>query len=113
MNLSDNELLDEFIDFLISALRQNETLYECNITGNPFTTIGAHLLYKAVTRSPGLSVKSFGSLDTNGFIDISTRENLKGALGIESDDYPILRSIEETNQRIDDYLPWNFSDETA
>ena len=104
--------MDEFIDLLICALRENETLFECNITGNPFTTIGAHLLYRAVTRGE-ISVQSFGSLDTNGFIDISTRVNLKGALGFESEEYAILRPIEETNQRIEDYLPWNFSDETA
>lgn len=95
-------MLDEFIDVLVPALRENVTLYECDITGNPFSNIGAHHLYQALTRRE-ISVSSFGNLESNGFIDISTRENLISALGTEMDDYPILRPIEETNQNIEDY----------
>lgn len=48
LSLADNELLDEFIDTLVASLKKNVTLFECDLTGNPFTTTGANTLFNAV-----------------------------------------------------------------
>jgi Ran GTPase-activating protein (RanGAP) involved in mRNA processing and transport len=45
LNLANNELLDEFIYVLIENLEKNSTLFECDITDNPFSTFGAHCIY--------------------------------------------------------------------
>ena len=112
LSLADNELLDEFIDTLVTSLKKNVTLFECDLTGNPFTTHGANVLYNAVQQNT-IATRSFGNLGTNGFIDITMRENLKGLMLPEEElNYPLLRPIEETNPEFEEFLTWNLVDAT-
>lgn len=107
LSLAHNDLNDQFCYILSSELRSNNTLYEVDMGGNPFTSIGANSLMELVGTT---ALASLGNLDNNKNLSVTAREALKGSLGDFKNDYKLLLPIEETNPYGEfSILPWNLS----
>jgi Ran GTPase-activating protein (RanGAP) involved in mRNA processing and transport len=101
LNLANNELLDVFVSEMLEKLnwkrtKKNFVLYEMDLSGNPFSTLAANKISKAISKNK-IRIESFGSLEANGYVDITVRENLKGMLRGNDFTYPLLRPLNETN----------------
>lgn len=107
LDLSFNDLDDIFCSVLAEELRNNVTLCECDLSGNPFAEYGANALMGLIGTT---SITSLGDLDKNRALSVTSREQLKGTLGVVKNEYKLLSSIEETNPYgVVNILPWNLT----
>ena len=107
LNLSHNNLDDKFCSILALELNNNRTLYECDMSGNPFAQSGAIALMDLLKNT---GIGSLGDLDKNRSLSVTAREQLKGTLGNLKNEYKLLLPIEETNPYgVYHILPWNLT----
>ena len=118
LKLGNNELGDSFAKGLARTLKNNQTLWECDLRGNPMTDEGA-VAIQAVLACENSTLVRLGSLEDSHSVSVLVREQLQSLLVARasgqvntalsvSNEYPLLRSVEASNAGSQpQWQPWN------
>ena len=118
LKLGNNELGDGFGKALARTLKNNQTLWECDLSGNPMTDEGA-VAIQAVLACENHTLVKLGSFEESHSVSVLVREQLQSllvnraggqlntALTVSSE-YPLLRTVADSNAGVEPiWQPWN------